>query len=121
VEAQTDRVDGLATLTSVVRAAGGVVWRGGPPRASEVEVLLVHRPRYDDWPLPKGKLRRGEHPVVGACREVDEETRVRARVGGRLQSVSYPPVAAGGPALKVVDYWAMTVLERLDFSPGHEI
>jgi 8-oxo-dGTP diphosphatase len=121
VEAQTDGVDGVTTraLAALVRAAGGVVWRPGAD--VDVEVLLVHRPRYDDWTLPKGKLRKGEHPIVGACREVHEETAVRASVAVRLPTVSYMTHVRGRPAPKVVDYWTMTPVSDTGFEPGAEI
>jgi 8-oxo-(d)GTP phosphatase len=63
----------------------------------------VHRPRYDDWSLPKGKLRRGEHPLVTACREVAEETGVQATAGKRLDIEHYDTTF--GP--KAVEFWAM--------------
>ncbi len=85
----------------MIRAAGGVLWR--PSERGAVEVALVHRPRYDDWSLPKGKLRRGEHPVVTACREVAEETGIRATAGRRLDIGHY--ATPGGH--KTVEYWAM--------------
>jgi 8-oxo-(d)GTP phosphatase len=85
----------------MIRAAGGVLWRSSASGA--VEVALVHRPEYEDWSLPKGKLRRGEHPLVTACREVAEETGVRAIAGKRLEVEHYD--TARGP--KVVEYWAM--------------
>ena len=85
----------------MIRAAGGVLWRSSATGA--VEVALVHRPQYDDWSLPKGKLRRGEHPVVTACREVAEETGVQATAGKRLDIEHYDTDL--GP--KAVEYWAM--------------
>ncbi len=85
----------------MIRAAGGVLWRSSASGA--VEVALVHRPEYEDWSLPKGKLRRGEHPLVTACREVAEETGVRAIAGKRLEVEHY--ATADGP--KAVEYWAM--------------
>jgi 8-oxo-dGTP diphosphatase len=85
----------------MIRAAGGVLWR--PAGGGTVEVALVHRPEYDDWSLPKGKLRRGEHPLVTACREVAEETGVHAPAGKRLDIEHYD--TAAGP--KAVEYWAM--------------
>jgi len=91
--------DGPATA---IRAAGGLVWRHGPGGA---EVCLVHRPRYDDWTLPKGKLRRGEHPLAAAVREVHEETGLRARPRMALPTSRY---RVGGVP-KEVAYWAMVV------------
>jgi len=68
-----------------VEAAGGVVIReGDPPR-----VAVIHRPRYDDWSLPKGKLDRGEGFEEAALREVEEETGVRCRLGRELEPSSY--------------------------------
>ena len=66
----------------MIRAAGGVLWRS--PGSGTTEVALVHRPEYGDLSLPKGKVRRGEHPLVTARREVAEETGVRAAAGRRL-------------------------------------
>ncbi|MEO7263017.1 MAG: NUDIX domain-containing protein [Jatrophihabitantaceae bacterium] len=82
-------------------AAGGVLWRQDGDR---VLVAVVHRPRYEDWTLPKGKLHSGEHPLVAAVREVEEETGAQVEVGRRLSSVAYP---FGADAIKQVSYWAM--------------
>jgi 8-oxo-(d)GTP phosphatase len=82
-----------------ILAAGAVVWR---PAAGGPEVLLVHRPKYDDWSLPKGKREPGEHLLLTAVREVLEETSVRPVLGPRLPAVEY--LAAGRP--KRVDYWS---------------
>ena len=92
-----------------LRSAGGVVARSHPESAAGTEVALVHRPRFDDWSLPKGKLKRDEHPLAAAVREVREETGVRALVGARLPTVSYDVWAGDELREKVVDYWAMTV------------
>jgi 8-oxo-dGTP diphosphatase len=75
------------------RAAGGVVLRDGC-------VLVVHRPRYDDWSLPKGKLRLGESWEDAAVREVEEETGLRCEVGELVGSTAY--------GLKEVRYYLMT-------------
>ena len=88
-------------MTAVVPAAGGVVWRPGAD--GDIEVALIHRPRYDDWSLPKGKLDRGEDLLTAAVREVREETGLAVVVGRRGPRVSYP-VRAG---TKRVDYWLM--------------
>ncbi len=88
-----------------VRAAGAVVLRKG-------RVLLVHRPAYDDWSFPKGKLDRGERSPVAAVREVAEETGIRVRLGVPLGGQTYP----NGPRAKVVDYWVGRVVGDHDVS-----
>jgi len=86
-----------------VRAAGGVVWRRSPQGA--IEVLLVHRPRYDDWSLPKGKVDPSDQTDEDtARREVEEETGLSCRLGVELSSTSYVD-RRGRP--KTVRYWAM--------------
>ena len=99
---------------SEVRAAGGVVVRR---QDGQDEVLVVHRPRYDDWTLPKGKLKPGESDEEGALREVEEETGLRCRLGRELQTVSY--VDRRGRD-KTVRYWEMAPLDGT-FSPNHEV
>jgi 8-oxo-dGTP pyrophosphatase MutT (NUDIX family) len=98
----------------VVAAAGGAVWREGPDGGTEVAV--VHRPRYDDWSLPKGKLDAGEHALTAAVREVREETGL-APVAGRRSVQSCYPVPEG---LKRVDYWVMRAGGG-DFRPNDEV
>jgi 8-oxo-dGTP diphosphatase len=102
-----------------VLAAGGVVWR---PGADGVEVLLVHRPKYDDWTLPKGKNDPDESDEDAARREVLEETALRCELGDELRTVFYVD-ARGRP--KRVRYWAMRPVgsEPGDpgFSPNDEI
>ena len=99
----------------LVRAAGGVVWRERGD--GEVEVLLVHRPKYDDWTLPKGKCDPGESDESCALREVHEETGLRCRLGIELVSTYYDD-ARGRP--KVVRYWTMRVVDGA-FSPNAEV
>jgi 8-oxo-(d)GTP phosphatase len=94
-------------------AAGGVLWRNS---AQGIEIAVVHRPRYDDWSMPKGKLRPGEHPLLGACREVVEEAGMRPAVGRRLPTQEYWL----GPDRKVVDYWSMAALDGA-FTPNSEV
>ena len=98
----------------IVAAAGGAVWR----RADDgsVEVVVVHRPRYDDWSLPKGKLDAGEHALSAAVREVCEETGLEVLAGRRSVRTRYP-VPEGD---KRVDYWVMQALGGL-FEPNHEV
>ena len=91
---------------AVVRAAGCVLWRCSP-RDGGPEIALVHRPRYDDWSHPKGKLKRGEEPLRGAVREVLEETGVVCVPGAALPTVRY--LAKGRP--KEVRYWVAEAAE----------
>lgn len=102
-------------LVTMIEAAGGVVWR----RSSKgtLKVLLVHRPRYDDWSLPKGKLEPGESHRQAALREVEEETGLRCDAQEELLEVRYAD-RKGRP--KRVRYWAM---ERVDgsFQPNDEV
>jgi 8-oxo-dGTP diphosphatase len=94
-----------------VRAAGGIVARGG-------EVLVVHRPRYDDWSFPKGKARsRRESDADTALREVLEETGLACELGDPLPDVTYTD-KLGRP--KVVRYWRMRPGEGA-FEPGDEV
>jgi 8-oxo-dGTP diphosphatase len=100
-----------------VRAAGGVLWRDND---GTTEIALVHRSRYDDWTLPKGKLEPGEHPLAGACREVLEETGIRPVAGPRLPSTTYSVLLDGALAGKLVDYWSMRA-QKGDFVPNEEV
>jgi 8-oxo-(d)GTP phosphatase len=89
-------------MTTVVAAAGGVLWR---PANGGVDVAVVHRPRYDDWSLPKGKLDDGETTHAAAVREIAEETGFAAVLGRHVGTVRYP-VERPRPATKTVDYFA---------------
>ena len=91
--------------------AGAVLWRS--QRHAAPEVAIIHRPRYDDWSLPKGKVDPGETEPVTAVREVQEETGYTARPGRRLAGVSYP-VEQG---TKKVRYWAARRIDG-DFAPN---
>jgi len=98
-------------------AAGAVVTRKGN------EILLVHRPKYDDWSFPKGKLDPGEHIVNTAVREVAEETGLDIRLGPPLGTQRYP-VRNGRLAIKVVHYWVGRVVGDDDvatYRPNDEI
>ncbi len=95
-------------------AAGGLLWR--PAGAGAAEVAVVHRPRYDDWSLPKGKPEDGEPLAVTAAREIAEETGHIPVLGRRLQSTRYQ--AQVGP--KTVHYWTARVAGG-SFEPSEEV
>jgi 8-oxo-dGTP pyrophosphatase MutT (NUDIX family) len=108
--------EALSVQTPLVNAAGGVVWRLGA--TGDVEVLLVHRPKYDDWSLPKGKLDPGETLDACALREVEEETGLRCTLGPRLGATSAYIDRKGRP--KEVHWWVMTVVDGV-FEPTDEV
>lgn len=97
-----------------VRAGGGVVFR---PTEDSCAVLVVHRPRYDDWSFPKGKARAGEKEESCALREVEEETGLRCTPGPELRSTTYLDRKG---RTKTVRYWAMKPLDG-EFAPGDEV
>jgi 8-oxo-dGTP diphosphatase len=97
-----------------VHAAGGVVWRHGD---GGVEVAVVHRPRYDDWSLPKGKLDRGETFEEAAAREVLEEIGAVCSVGDELPATTYRDNKGRS---KLVRYWLMEAVQE-GFEPNDEV
>jgi 8-oxo-dGTP diphosphatase len=97
-------------VSDEVQAAGGVLVRDG-------RVALVHRPEYDDWTLPKGKLDPGETFEEAALREVSEETGIRAELGPELPSTRYRD-SKDRP--KIVRYWEMRPVSG-EFSPNEEV
>ncbi|MFG3133444.1 NUDIX hydrolase [Streptomyces tendae] len=120
---------------TTVHAAGCVLWRPAPSTAASgstasrgstpapgstappgLELCLVHRPKYDDWSHPKGKLKPGEAPLAGALREVAEETGYAAEPGAELPTVRY--LANGRP--KEVRYWAAAATAGA-FAPSDEV
>jgi len=102
------------TRVTPVLAAGAVLWR--PAESGEPLIAVVHRPRYDDWSLPKGKVDPGETEPVTAVREILEETGYESVLGRRLASVSYP-LEQG---TKKVRYWAARSTGG-GFSPNSEV
>jgi 8-oxo-dGTP diphosphatase len=102
-------------VSEPVRAAGGIVWRRGEDGAAEI--LLVHRPAYDDWSFPKGKLEPGEGEDDAAVREVEEETGLRCRLERELATTRYRD-SRGRP--KTVRYWLMTPVEG-EPAPANEV
>jgi 8-oxo-dGTP pyrophosphatase MutT (NUDIX family)/phosphohistidine phosphatase SixA len=96
-----------------IRAAGALVWR---IRDRSVEVAVIHRPRYDDWSLPKGKLEHGETALTAAVREIEEEIGSEVVMSRRLATVSYKV----GEQLKDVTYWLARHVTGA-FSPNDEV
>jgi 8-oxo-dGTP diphosphatase len=99
-----------------VKASGGVVWRRA--QDGSVELVVVHRPRYDDWSLPKGKLDAGETWEDAALREVEEEVGLRCRLGDELPPIDYRDNKGRA---KVVRYWLMEPDGSESFTPNDEV
>lgn len=97
-------------MSGLVRAGGGIVRRGSA-------ILVVHRPRYDDWTLPKGKADPGERDEDCALREVREETGFVCRLGAEIGRTEYVD-GRGRP--KIVRYWEMEIVDGA-FEPGPEV
>jgi 8-oxo-dGTP diphosphatase len=97
-------------VSDEIRAAGGVVMRDG-------HIVVVHRPKYDDWSLPKGKLDPGESWEEAAVREVEEETGLRCRLEEELAPAHY--TAKGRP--KTVRWWRMSVVDDPGQDPDDEV
>lgn len=104
----------MPSQSETVKASGGLVWRAAP---ASIEVLLVHRPHYDDWSFPKGKRDPGEDDLSCALREVREETGFVCRVGDELPSIDYRDAEN---RMKTVRYWAMEV-ESGAFGANEEV
>jgi len=99
---QTPSPDSDQPTPDVIVAAGGIVTR--LTSKGRLRILLVHRPAYDDWSFPKGKVDPGETVEAAALREVLEESGVEARLGAELGTVEYTDPAG---TRKIVRYWAM--------------
>jgi 8-oxo-(d)GTP phosphatase len=111
------------TSSNAVPSQGRPILAGGAVVTQEdqlrgTEVLVIHRKRYDDWTLPKGKVEVGESVPACAVREVQEETGVTIRLSVPLDSVSYE---AGNAGLKKVDYWGGVVLDSVRRAPDAEV
>lgn len=102
-------------VTEVVRAAGGLVTRRGADDATEL--VVVHRPAYDDWSFPKGKLDAGESDEEAAVREVEEETSLRCRIEEEVGVTSYRDARGRS---KVVRYWRMSRVAG-ELAPANEV
>ncbi|HEV2216239.1 MAG TPA: NUDIX hydrolase [Candidatus Dormibacteraeota bacterium] len=103
------------TDVNVVKAAGGVVCREGS--SGQTEIAVVHRPAYDDWTLPKGKVDPDETPEECALREVKEETGFRCELVRQLGCTAYVDRRGRN---KVACYWVMEVISGR-FRPGGEV
>jgi len=125
-----------SNATGAILAAGAVLWQPADAGSAGPLVALVHRPRYDDWSLPKGKVDPGETEPVTAVREVEEETGYACELGRRLAAVSYPVEHRSRPGgdiehrsrpggdielgTKKVRYWAARALGG-EFTPNSEV
>jgi 8-oxo-dGTP diphosphatase len=114
-EKEPEVVTGVESPDTIL-AAGGVLWRPAAGSPDEVEIAIIHRPRYDDWSIPKGKLNPGEIAIEGAVREVNEETGYRATIVRPLGHVEY--LKDGRP--KIVRYWSMRAMGGV-FVSGREV
>lgn len=106
-------------MADTVIAAGAVAWRRS---GDHTELLMIHRPTYDDWTFPKGKVDRGERPPQTAVREVEEESGIRVRLGVPLITHDYP--MPDGRQTKQVHYWAARAIGGNDvtaYAPNHEV
>ena len=92
--------------TPLIQAAGAVLWR--KDRNSEIEIAIIHRPKYDDWSLPKGKVEPGESHISAGYREIQEETGYESIFGPEIGTVVYN--LEGAP--KEVRYWAAAATEQ---------
>lgn len=103
----------LPSSSRVILAAGGLVWE----TAAQERLCIIHRPRYDDWSLPKGKWEVGESLEECAVREIFEETACRVALGPFLDIVRYSVKGAS----KFVFFWHMTLAERGRFTSNEEV
>jgi 8-oxo-dGTP diphosphatase len=101
-------------LAGEIKAAGGVILRRC---GDKIEVLLVHRPAFDDWTLPKGKVKRQEDDIAAALREVAEETNMNCAIVAALGDMHY---FDRNRRAKVTRYWAMVVIKG-EFRPSREV
>ena len=103
-------------MSTAIVAAGAVIWRKSADK--KIEIAVVHRPRYNDWTIPKGKLEAGETLIACAYREAQEETGLTFQFGPFLGAVEYPTV----DGTKVASYWAAKYIPQShDFTPNNEV
>ena len=102
-------------MSSPILAAGAVLWRKSEKK--KIEVLIIHRPKYDDWTFPKGKAEIGEPLIACAYREVLEETNIETAFGPYLGEVEY----LTNDGKKKVSFWSAKVIKEKEFNPNAEV
>ena len=102
-------------MSATILAAGAVLWRKGEKK--KIEVLIIHRPKYDDWTFPKGKAEIGEPLIACAYREVLEETNIETAFGPYLGEVEY----LTNDGKKKVSFWSAKVIKEKEFNPNDEV
>ena len=102
-------------MSETVLAAGGVVWRRNENK--KIEVVIVHRPKYDDWSFPKGKADLKEALIACAFREILEETNITTQFGPFIGQVEYQT----SEGLKQVSYWAAKAIDVKEFNANTEV
>ena len=101
-------------MIAIIQAAGAIVWRNSKDKT---EVAIIHRPKYDDWSFPKGKVEPSESLIACAYREVIEETNIQTEFGAFLGDVEY--LTPDGK--KRVSFWAAKAINQRDFIPSSEV
>jgi 8-oxo-dGTP diphosphatase len=102
-------------MSATILAAGAVLWRKGEKK--KIEVLVIHRPKYDDWTFPKGKAEIGEPLIACAYREVLEETNIETAFGPYLGEVEY----LTNDGKKKVSFWSAKVIKEKEFNSNAEV
>ena len=102
-------------MSATILAAGAVLWRKSEKK--KIEVLIIHRPKYDDWTFPKGKAEIGEPLIACAYREVLEETNIETAFGPYLGEVEY----LTNDGNKKVSFWSAKVVKEKEFNPNMEV
>ena len=101
-------------MSAIIQSAGAIVWRNSKDKT---EVAIIHRPKYDDWSFPKGKVEPSESLIACAYREVIEETNIQTEFGAFLGDVEY--LTPDGK--KRVSFWAAKAINQRDFIPNSEV
>ncbi len=102
-------------MSESILAAGALVWRKSEKK--KIELAIIHRPKYDDWTIPKGKVESTESLIACAYREVIEETSIETEFGRYLGEVNYQSLEG----LKQVSFWSARVLKENSFTPSSEV